>query len=152
MISRCANPLIPLVLIELWCFARCCDAFVTKHLGIAPVIRRATTHCSASRILNSSAANDEFPLRNDLMIRAARGEAVERTPVWLFRQAGRWVLSSYRTFVSPACGAKHAMTTAHEFLVVVAPLSVMMRHCSPVFPQCAFVDTQSTVCGSLASI
>lgn len=35
------------------------------------------------------------PLQNDLLLRVAHGEAVERPPVWLMRQAGR-ILPQYR--------------------------------------------------------
>ena len=37
------------------------------------------------------------PLKNDLILRVARGEKVERAPCWVMRQAGRYLPGFYTT-------------------------------------------------------
>lgn len=49
-------------------------------------------------------------LKNDLLLRAARGEAVERPPVWLMRQAGR-ILPQYRAVREKLSGFKELVET-----------------------------------------
>jgi uroporphyrinogen decarboxylase len=49
-------------------------------------------------------------LQNDLILRAARGENVDRTPVWLMRQAGR-ILKEYRDIRGKLSGFKELVET-----------------------------------------
>lgn len=51
-----------------------------------------------------------MPLKNDLLLRAARGEQTERPPVWLMRQAGR-ILPQYRKLRASVSGFKELVST-----------------------------------------
>jgi uroporphyrinogen decarboxylase len=57
-------------------------------------------------------------LKNDLILRAARGEKVERTPVWLMRQAGR-ILPEYRDVRAKMGGFKE-LVESPEFACEVS--------------------------------
>jgi uroporphyrinogen decarboxylase len=64
-------------------------------------------------------------LKNDLILRAAKGEQVERTPVWLMRQAGR-ILPEYREVRAKMGGFKELVETP-EFAceVTIQPVDIL---------------------------
>jgi len=64
-------------------------------------------------------------LKNDLLIRAAKGEEVERTPVWLMRQAGR-ILPEYRAIRNSLSGFKELVETPHLAAeVTIQPVDIL---------------------------
>ncbi len=64
-------------------------------------------------------------LKNDLLLRAANGEKVERTPVWLMRQAGR-ILPEYRE-VRSKMGGFIELVKSPEFAceVTIQPVDIL---------------------------
>ena len=64
-------------------------------------------------------------LQNDLFLRAARGEKVERTPVWLMRQAGR-ILKEYRDVRASLSGFKELVQTPERAAeVTIQPVDIL---------------------------
>lgn len=64
-------------------------------------------------------------LQNDLLIRAAKGEEVERVPVWMMRQAGR-ILPEYRA-VREKAGSFIKLATTPEMAaeVTIQPVDIL---------------------------
>ncbi|OIN57967.1 uroporphyrinogen decarboxylase [Arsenicibacter rosenii] len=64
-------------------------------------------------------------LQNDLLLRAARGEQVERVPVWMMRQAGR-ILAEYRA-VREKAGSFISLATTPELAaeVTIQPVDLL---------------------------
>ena len=64
-------------------------------------------------------------LKNDLILRAARGESVERYPVWLMRQAGR-ILPEYRAVRNSLSGFKELVETPQLAAeVTIQPVDIL---------------------------
>ncbi len=64
-------------------------------------------------------------LKNDLVLRAARGEEIERYPVWLMRQAGR-ILPEYREVRASLSGFKELVETPEKAAeVTVQPVDIL---------------------------
>ncbi len=64
-------------------------------------------------------------LKNDLVLRAARGEEIERYPVWLMRQAGR-ILPEYRAVRASLSGFKELVETPERAAeVTVQPVDIL---------------------------
>ncbi|MGI9543784.1 MAG: uroporphyrinogen decarboxylase [Cyclobacteriaceae bacterium] len=72
-------------------------------------------------------------LKNDLLLRAAKGEPTKRTPVWLMRQAGR-ILPEYRAIRNSLSGFKELVETpALAAEVTIQPVDILKVDAAIIF-------------------
>jgi uroporphyrinogen decarboxylase len=72
-------------------------------------------------------------LENDLLLRAAKGQKIERTPVWLMRQAGR-ILPEYRQIRNKLSGFKELVETPHLAAeVTIQPVDILNVDAAIIF-------------------
>jgi uroporphyrinogen decarboxylase len=72
-------------------------------------------------------------IKNDLLLRAAKGEQVERTPVWLMRQAGR-ILPEYRAIRNSISGFKELVETPELACeVTIQPVDILEVDAAIIF-------------------
>lgn len=72
-------------------------------------------------------------LQNDLVLRAAKGEHIERYPVWLMRQAGR-ILPEYRAVRAALSGFKELVETPERAAeVTIQPVDILNVDAAIIF-------------------